>query len=364
MPAMLLFPTLFLFIYLIFETTKLSREKIRHQFAIDAAAFVEATNYSDFLNRTAYVNGAFPMRIFEQAYAGVQGNGSVNAGDIMWADCEGKTESCTNMSYADILYQNGIFPRDPAGAKHIFTNEPEWDIAYGGPVGGPKNSASPTMPETVVLFSIADANRYWHHWNLATEIYKLYRQVFQLLGSVEDAQFKVLEKLTKGTPSHSFLQKSYWLNTGDAPSYGQQLAQAWDSQLGDFTGTPHCVRKLVYHGNKELAGNALQQYRIMGTDPPVDLSGVSAICDRVGGGLFQLMTVDDRFLRAFNSPNGSEFPGLSLELPWQYPRENYFNVNFPQPTIHTTVAIGVPDGTTKPAVWPKPTPKFQVRTFP
>src|SRR3990167_9990070 len=62
-PAMLLFPTLFLFVYLIYETAKLSREKIKHQFAMDAAAFVEATNYSDFLNRTAYVNGAFPMRI-------------------------------------------------------------------------------------------------------------------------------------------------------------------------------------------------------------------------------------------------------------------------------------------------------------
>src|SRR3989304_4552981 len=67
-PAMLLFPTLFLFVYLIYETAKLSREKIKHQFAMDAAAFVEAPNYSDFLNRTAYVNGAFPMRIFEQGY--------------------------------------------------------------------------------------------------------------------------------------------------------------------------------------------------------------------------------------------------------------------------------------------------------
>ena len=38
-PAMLMFPTLFLFVYLIYETAKLSREKIRHQFAIDAAAF-------------------------------------------------------------------------------------------------------------------------------------------------------------------------------------------------------------------------------------------------------------------------------------------------------------------------------------
>src|SRR3989338_2621014 len=67
-PALFLFPTLMLFVFLIFETAKLSREKIRHQFAVDAAAFVEMTNYSDFLNRSAYVNGAFPMRIFREGF--------------------------------------------------------------------------------------------------------------------------------------------------------------------------------------------------------------------------------------------------------------------------------------------------------
>src|SRR5512137_1751447 len=69
-PALFLFPTFMLFVYLIYETAKLSREKIRHQFAIDAAVFVEMTNYSDFLNRTAYVNGAFPMRIFDEGFRG------------------------------------------------------------------------------------------------------------------------------------------------------------------------------------------------------------------------------------------------------------------------------------------------------
>ena len=66
-PSLFLLPSLFLFVYLIFETAKLSREKIRHQFALDAAAFIEMTNYSDFLNRSAYClrglrkwPGAFP----------------------------------------------------------------------------------------------------------------------------------------------------------------------------------------------------------------------------------------------------------------------------------------------------------------
>ena len=97
-PAMLMFPTLFLFVYLIYETAKLSREKIRHQFAMDAAAFVEMTNYSDFLNRTAYVNGAFPMRIFEEGYWDFK------------AECEGKVQNCSQKTYASILFANGAFP--------------------------------------------------------------------------------------------------------------------------------------------------------------------------------------------------------------------------------------------------------------
>ena len=64
LPAILLIPTILLVIYLLLETTKLSREKIRHQFALDTAAFTELTSASNYLNATAYTNGAFPFRLF------------------------------------------------------------------------------------------------------------------------------------------------------------------------------------------------------------------------------------------------------------------------------------------------------------
>ena len=352
-PAMLLFPTLFLFVYLIYETAKLSREKIKHQFAMDAAAFVEATNYSDFLNRTAYVNGAFPMRIFEQGY------------DDFPAECEGKVEHCDKITYAEILYQNGIFPRSRSGKKE-FKNEDVWDIEYGGKGAG-KNSTSPQIDDPVVLFSLDNANKFWHPWDLASEVYKLYVQVFSLLGSVEDAQWQVLKRLTKDS-NHSFLQKSYWLNTGDPAVYGTELARSFDVALGEFKTTPHCVRKLVYHGNRHLGGTGIQQYRVFGTDPPETLPD-SPGCS--GGGLFQMQTVDSTSTNALSKPGGSEYPGLSLTLKWQIPGKNYFNVDFgnmPQhfknsaPELHTTVSVGANNPNAK--VWPEPTPKFQVRQFP
>src|SRR5581483_7915255 len=100
-PSLFVLPTLFLFVYLLFETAKLSREKIRHQFAADAAVFVEMTNYSDFLNRSAYVNGAFPMRIFYEGFHGTP------------MDCvNGTSDHCPGSTSLDeLLYANGAFPR-------------------------------------------------------------------------------------------------------------------------------------------------------------------------------------------------------------------------------------------------------------
>ncbi len=357
-PAMLLFPTLFLFVYLIYETAKLSREKIKHQFAMDAAAFVEATNYSDFLNRTAYVNGAFPMRIYEQAY------------DEFPFECEGKgnCDEFNPKTYAEVLYKNGVFPRSVSGKKS-FDTEDKWDIEYGGK-GAFKNDPNPNFPDNIELFTMENCEQSYNPLPLVEEVYKLYFQVFSLLGSVEDAQWQVLKRLTKDS-SHSFLQKSYWLNTGDPSNYGSEFASAWDNALGEFKTTPHCYRTLVYRGNKFIGGGGLRQYVVSGTDPPMKLTDVVNQPGCTGGGLFQLQTVDPASINALSKPGGSMYPGLSLSLKWAIPTKNYFNVDFsnrpqdfPQsaPELHTTVSVGANNPNAK--VWPDPTPKFQVRQFP
>ena len=74
LPAILLIPTILLVIYLLFETAKLSRFKIRSQFALDSAAFIELTSYSNFLNAVAYVNGAFPFRVFRENMMNISHN--------------------------------------------------------------------------------------------------------------------------------------------------------------------------------------------------------------------------------------------------------------------------------------------------
>ena len=69
LPSLFVIPSLLIFVYLLFETTKISREKIRQQFAVDSASFIQMGDYTNLLNRTAYVNGPFPHRIFRERYS-------------------------------------------------------------------------------------------------------------------------------------------------------------------------------------------------------------------------------------------------------------------------------------------------------
>jgi hypothetical protein len=356
-PAMLIFPTLFLFVYLIYETAKLSREKIRHQFAMDAAAFVEMANYSDFLNRTAYINGAFPMRIFEEGYA-----------DDFQAECEGKTTNCNQRPYREILYENGAFPRSQSG-KHDYSNEPSWDIAYGG-AGSGKNDSPPQLTEPFMLLTLQNANDYYQQYDLATEIYKFYVQIYSLLGSVEDAQFKVLQRLSG---DHSFLKKSYWLNTGDPIDSANQLAASFNTAIGDFDTSvkPVCLHKLKYCGNQYTGGTGLQVMRAVCSTPDDGIVLPTSQGCSTEGGLFQMEWVPKSEIDKFRTAAAGGYPGLSLSMNWAVPEKNYWNVNFPallsqrfpNGDLHTTISL-LGDPSTQPSVWPNPTPKFQVRQFP
>ena len=380
-PALLLFPTLFLFVYLIYETAKLSREKIRHQFAMDAAAFVEMTNYSDFLNRTAYVNGAFPMRIFEEGYSDFQ------------QECEGKVATCpAQRYYAKQLFDNGAFPHIggtyPDGSHSPETTLPNgvWNIEYENTRFGFKNVNPPDVNRVVAasppdgntaweLFPEDNADNYWHPWELATDIYKLYVQIYSLLGSVEDAQFQVLERLSSG---HTFMQKSYWLNTGDPIGDAAVLSSSFNAALGvsDFKSVVHaaCLRKLDYWGNQKTSGGgfAFQPFVPYKTTPDIDLTangGAGCANSPDGPGLFQIEYLDGSMVNSSHS--GTLQRGLTIQMPWSIPAKNFFNVDFvgmmaqqfPGRELHTTISL-IGDPKNSVSVWPDPTPKFQVRQFP
>lgn len=375
-----------LFVYLIYETAKLSREKIRHQFAIDAAVFVEMTNYSDFLNRTAYVNGAFPMRIFDEGFYDTK------------LDCDMKSGCNGPKSLWWILCQNGVFPMrsGDCASRSDYVSEKAWDIKYGGKGAGkntspPDLAANPSGNADVMMILTGlnpedDANRFWLNWDDANQIYKLYVQIYQLLGSVEDAQLSVLMRLAA---QHNFLRKSYWLNTGSDLNAAQTASNLFQSGMSDWTlGSGlkyYCYPKVTFYGNKPT-GSMFQPWQVYSPDGgPVSMATPINGCN----GLFQLMWVSDSITGVHNGQPGHDGKlnagvtsslygsrGVEVNQPWGgsgdnfVVSKNYFNHDFMNdfpgggPAVHVSVAIDGYGTGTKASVWPNPTPKFQVRTYP
>lgn len=371
-PALFFFPTLMLFVFLLFETAKLSRMKIRKQFAIDAAAFVEMTNYTDFLNRSAYVNGPFPMRIMNEGFAETRQNcrfrtpcpppGELGSDELMWRD--------------------GAFPRDSRYVSSIPDSVRDWDIEYGGPRASLMNTDSPSMQtwdrnptnpctgQCGLVFT-QDTAQHWNiGWEDATTIFKMYVQIYQLLGSVESAQFNVLKRLTSGS-NHNFLSKSYWLNadqTNEALSEAGGAVRQFAIQASQFIpGVQfHCMPKMRVYANKftndiGVYGVAYEDYNMPSSIQ--DCSGSS--------GLFQLVTVKRNVIQSMSAgaTGTSGSFGWPIEAVWSAPN-NYFDVDLNAamrgvdngPKVHATVGVFTNGG--RAAVWPRPNPKFQTRLYP
>jgi len=374
-PAMFILPTLMLFVFLIYETAKLSRVKIRHQFAVDSAAFVEMTNYSDFLNRSAYVNGAFPMRIFWEGFH-----------DTM-LDCMGRDPCPGKRPLSDILYEDGVFPSSeqvsPDGNADAFASAafdlPQWQIRYA-PTRTSMDSDEPTVDnpnpkcsgKCVELVSMNTA-KYWNiNWDDASQIYKLYVQIYQLLGSVESAQYSVLNRLTQ---QHNFLKKSYWLNTGGDTALfeSEGLRNSFDRSASGFANAVHfeCAERVYYHGN-QLVHSWAQPYQIWSSDPPPVLPSTISECS----GLFQAVWVKQAVLNSMSRPGPSGYPGWPVGTSYKLDDSNYFQVPLNRlmqndgcrdlgiagPCVHATVAVGGFGAV--PSVWRDPTPKYQVRLYP
>ncbi|HVE14961.1 MAG TPA: hypothetical protein VNI01_16320 [Elusimicrobiota bacterium] len=355
LPSLFVLPSLFLFVYLIFETAKLSREKIRHQFALDSAAFIEMTNYSDFLNRSAYVNGAFPQRIFYEGFY----NTCIEKKNNTGGDC-----GAAGDRLYEILYKNGAFPRSSSTAPDAsLDNQSSWSIVFGG-TGAAKNTNPPSVDPKLELLTMQDALDYWLSWDDAQDIYKLYVQIYQLLGSVEDAQWSVFKRLTQ---SHNFFRKSYWLNTND-PIGDAYSGSAYFNR--SFRPQPYCIEEIMIYGNKPT-NNAFQPYQIWAPNSPISMPNTIQGCSPAG--LFQIMSIPDSDLSDLRSRKGNGGgPGYPIVQHWKAPG-NYFNVDFNReadcrdaprgrPCVHAT--IGAIDTTAVGGLWPNPTPKFQSRLSP
>lgn len=255
-PTLLAIPMLLLFVFLLFETTKLSREKIRQQFAVDSAAFIQMGDYTNLFNRTAYVNGVFPYRIFKEAYP-----------------CPGpsviKSDNNKVVCLYEALYNAGIFPRRFGDTNSKYNlqgerdldNQAQWEIKFfedspgdseidqdvkdlavgkwsqSNPVYDPRRGQGMNKEKNLKHESLDGGDlRYSKPIVLMTGTFDkggppeyqgrmlyfrsnrdafitaaFYITVYNLLGQIANSQIDVFNKLVDG---FKFFRKSYYLNAG------------------------------------------------------------------------------------------------------------------------------------------------------
>ncbi|MBI4055912.1 MAG: hypothetical protein HY402_07275 [Elusimicrobia bacterium] len=344
-PALFILPTLVLFVYLVFETAKISREKIRHQFALDTAVFAEIANYSDLANRLAYINGPFPQRVFCEVLAKIK---------------VGKTGS--EVSVYDLFYQNGAFPQVEGANAFTCDNAPvgrTWNIRFSEEARSGINAAGPAIPP-LELLTDDDANKNLIPYNgrffpdgtcnkdegIACPLFFLYTQIYQLLGEVADGQIQVFERLTS---DHAFYKRAYWLNTGL-----NVLALLGSMDFPSLSPRMHFVDSINFAG-VQLDRDVFQPFHIVGPE------GGNALFNEETGNqseVFQLATVPEL-------ASGSPFR-FEVQEVWEAPSV-YFPVDLNSLArarlgeklfVHTGVRLSGGQ------VWPDPTPKYQVQLLP
>ncbi len=375
LPAILLIPTILLVIYLLFETAKLSRFKIRNQFALDSAAFIELTNYSNFLNAVAYTNGAFPFRVFRE-----------NMTQEIPPE-EGVEDADKKITYYDLFYQAGAFPAmaevdsnpsDDAGKWELKYKEVEGDeAALGDGVGRPKNwnSDNPKVEENekyginskdlvkkykYVYKSEEDTtNQTPNNGNSNPEdendaekgngIFDpvtLYLVVYKMFENIYESQKRVYERLTE---DGEFFRKSYYLNSSSCEmnKCGKDAVKTFkDYKLG-----LESVRLDNINWWWRLDGDADPAVLTFKSDEPKYQKFMP---------LYQFSYLD----KNTRSKMKKLYTGVDIREVIE-PPDNYFRVNLKRyvQKLHVRAALQCTNESNN-CVWPNPTPKYQVRLFP
>ena len=368
LPSVLLIPIILLVIYLLLETTKLSREKVRQQFAVDVSAFVELTAHSNFLNAVAYTNGAFPFRLFRDQFP-------PDPKTLQLDPARAAPDGFPPMvSVYDGFYEAGAFPTThnenvyyipkPTDVewKLEFMPDAEWmseDIDLPGGGTGTMSGRGEWMTETpnnidlekfYPVTSKEIATYYYFPWEQNSLM--LYITMYYLLSQIYENQKKVYERVTK---NGEFFRKSFYLNTGNC-----RMAECGREGSREFNGLvartlPVYIQKIVmfYNDPSEFPDADAKPAEV-----PIDMKQDKML----DGQLYQFSYLErssiERLRRLYR--------GIDITQSFRAPN-NYFNVNLNtnryRPHVHARVALQCTKESNN-CVWPYPTPKYQVRLFP
>ncbi len=358
LPAVLLLPLFVLVIYLLVEVTKVSIAKVRHQFALDNAAYTQMTTVSVFLNAVGLLNGPLPYRVLatydeplnlvsaERTYRG-KGDKQLNVFDLFFQAGAVPTVA------SDYAWGHNKAPRPDStdwGVHYLqrgdwgTADEPDEEKMYSRAAWEKETPEAIKDPVVVMNKEIVDKH-YVAAKQVALPAIKAYLNTYVQIGDTFNLQKHIYESLIKNA---GIFREGYFLNVDDCKK--GQCARQSASRLARYLSIPTTRQEandiVVYVSASDMAGGS-------GGAIQVDLKMTE-------------MGADPLFLFAYVEPTGrtrlrSLKRGIALKQNFPLPK-NHFNINLEskyKPYVSNTVVLSCPRKNNN-CVWPNPLPKYNV----
>ena len=357
LPAVLLLPLFVLVIYLLVEITKVSIAKVRHQFALDNAAYSQMTTVSVFLNAVGLLNGPLPYRVMLTYDEPLK---LVNKDD--------RYRGKDNLNVFDLFFQAGAVPTVASDYEWGHNPPPhptstDWGVHYiqrsdwaTGPDGEDENKAynrkewekenPAAIKEPVVLMNREIVRK---HYVAAKQVglpaIKAYLNTYVQVGDTFNLQKDLYQKLIKNA---GIFREGYYLNVDDCKK--GECARQSASRLAQYLSIPTKRQEadvvIVYVSASDMAGGNGGAIEI-----PLEMSEMGA---------------EPLFLFAYVDGTGRSRlrqlkRGVMLKQNFPLP-QNHFNINLTgkyKPYVRNTVIMSCPR-TNNNCVWPNPLPKYNV----
>lgn len=356
LPAVLLLPLFVLVIYLLVEVTKVSISKVRHQFALDNAAYTQMTTVSVFLNAVALLNGPLPYRVLKTYDERINVVNPQN-------DYRGKQ----NWTVFDLFFQAGAVPtiapdydkearHNPSPKQesidwgvHYIRNS-EWSEedkeAYDRSGWEKENPAEIDKEKPVVLMNKEMVDK---HYIAAKKVgipaIMAYLNTYVQVGDTFNLQKDLYQKLIKNA---AMFREGYFLNVDDCKK--NECARQSASRLVQFLSIPTKRQEaedvMMYVSASDMGGGTGGAVKV-----PLKMSEVGA---------------DPLFLFAYVDGTGrSRLRTLKrgVTLKQNFPlKRNHFNIDLVtkyKPYVRNTVILNCPRNNNN-CIWPNPLPKYNV----
>ena len=358
LPAVLLLPLFVLVIYLLVEVTKVSIAKVRHQFALDNAAYSQMTTVSVFLNAVGLLNGPLPYRVMrtynEPLHLVDSGNKYRNKGD-------------QELTVFDLFFQAGAVPT--VASDYEWGNNPppkptsvDWGVHYlqrGDWTDEEKKAydrsdwekeTPAAIKERVTLMNKEMVDKHYiAAKNVGLPAIKAYLNTYVQVGDTFNLQKDLYQKLIKNA---GIFREGYYLNVDDCKK--GECARQSASRLAPYLSIPTKRQEvdeiMVYVSASDMVGGTGGAIEI-----PLQMTEMGA------EPLFLFAYVDGAGRARLRQLKR----GITLKQNFPLPK-NHFNINLAskyKPYVRNKVIMSCPR-TNNNCVWPNPLPKYNVTLRP